>query len=157
MRHPSITSTLLIVAVLGLLAGCEPDGRRPGLWLSGDVQEKFPDDWSFTNQHREIHIEVSTPYLLPHSVTIWCADSEGDLYLGARAPETKNWPGYVDDDPNVRLGIGDKIYPVRLEPLTDPEEIQGVKQAYARKYDLPGGISGGENVDQRYWRVVPRS
>lgn len=149
---------LLAVTCLLLLGGCEPDDRRPGLWLSGEIQESLPDDWSFTNEHPEIHLQVSTPYLLPHSVTIWTAENGGNLYVGARAPETKNWPGWVDDDPAVKLEIDGKIYPVRLEPVTDPQEIEQVDRAYAGKYGLSGGLSGGdEAVSQRYWRVEPRA
>jgi len=149
---------LLTLAWLLLAGACEPDDRRPGLWLSGEVEHTLPDDWSFTADHPEIHVQVSTPYLLPHAVTIWCAQSNGDLYLGARAPETKNWPGWVDDDPNVRLGIAGRIYAVRLEPVTDPVETARVARAYAEKYDLGGASSGGDGeASQRYWRVVPRA
>jgi hypothetical protein len=145
-----------LILCLLLSVACGPDERRPGLWLSGETQETFPDDWSFTSRHPEIHIEVSSPYLLPHSVTIWCAEAGGNLYVGARDPDTKNWPGWVDDDPEVQLGIADRIYPVRLEPLTDPAEIATVAQAYAQKYNLSGGTSNDEPVSQRYWRVMPR-
>ena len=140
------------------MAACEPDDRRPGLWLSGEIQETLPDDWTFTDAHPEIHVQVSTPYLLPHSVTIWCAEADGHLYIGARAPETKNWPGWVDDDRDVRLEIAGSIYPVRLVPVTAAAEIQRVGAAYASKYNLDGGLAGGgEPVSQRYWRVTARS
>lgn len=151
MRH-----AVLIILCLTLLAACEPSDRRPGLWLSGEVEESFPADWSFSDEHDEIFLEVATPYLLPHSVTIWCAEVDGTLYLGARDPENKNWPGWVDDDPDVRLKIGERLFPVHLEPLTDPDEIAAVSAAYAEKYDLAGGLSNGEeDVGQRYWRVTP--
>jgi hypothetical protein len=149
---------VLAITCLLLVAACEPDDRRPGLWLSGEVEASLPDDWSFTRDHPEIHIEVSTPYLLPHSVTIWCVDVDGALYVGARAPESKRWPGWVDDDPEVRLEIAGRIYPVRLLPLTSPVEIAPVAQAFAAKYRLPATASDAteEEVGQRYWRVAPR-
>lgn len=151
MRHMVIVSLCLT-----MLAACEPSDSRPGLWLSGEAEESFPADWSFSDQHDEIYLEVATPYLLPHSVTIWCADVDGTLYVGARDPESKNWPGWVDDDPDVRLKIGERIFPVHLEPLTDPAEVETVSAAYSEKYALAGGLSGGDaEVSQRYWRVTP--
>ncbi len=148
----------IAIAALVLLAACEPSDRRPGLWLSGPVQQTLPADWSFTNEHPEIFLEVSTPYLLPHSVTIWCAELDGNLYLGARAPETKRWPGWVDDDPDVRIKVAGDVYPVTLEPLTESASITAAAAAYAAKYDLSGGLAGGDPaVGQRYWVVRPRA
>jgi len=110
----------------------------------------LPDDWTFTDDHREIAVEVSTPYLISHSVTIWCAQVGGTLYIAAAAPDTKNWPGWVEDDPAVRLKIGDGVYGVRLDQLADDAEIAAVQTAYQRKYELET-IGGGAPV--RYWRV----
>ncbi|MEQ8483115.1 MAG: hypothetical protein RIB46_02010 [Pseudomonadales bacterium] len=155
-RHASLPAALCLVAGCLLMSGCEPSDRRPGLWLSGELQSQLPADWSFTDAHPEIFVEVAAPYGLPHSVTIWCAQVDGTLYLGARAPESKRWPGWVDDDPDVRIEIDDRIYPVRLEPLTAAAEVEQVAAAYAAKYDLPGGLAGTGGVSQRYWRVVPR-
>lgn len=155
-RRPTARTALCLIAGALLMAGCEPSDRRPGLWLGGEVQTKVPADWSFTDAHKEIFVEVAAPYGLPHSVTVWCAQVNGTLYLGARAPESKRWPGWVDDDADVRIEIDDRIYPVRLEPLTDAMTIEQVTAAYATKYDLPGGLAGAGGVSQRYWRVVPR-
>ena len=111
-----------------------------------------PSDWAFTNDHREIAIEVQTPYLLHHSVTIWCAELDGELYLGARDPEKKRWPGWADRNPDVRLGIGSRIFEVRLAPLEDLKRIAPVREAYAAKYDLPRRPAG-EGPPVRYWKV----
>ena len=142
----------LLLGLLLMLGACEPQDRRPGLWLDGEVQAQLPTDWSFTNDHKEIFLEVATPYLLPHSVTIWCAEVDGILYVGARAPESKNWPGWVDARPEVSLEIDGRLYEVHLEPLSDPDVIARVAAAYGRKYNLSGG-AGSEPVSQRYWRV----
>jgi hypothetical protein len=120
------------------------------LWLSGEEVSALPDDWTFTDDHREIAVEVSTPYLISHSVTIWCAQVGGTLYIAAAAPDTKNWPGWVEDDPAVRLKIGDAVYGVRLDQLADDAEIAAVQTAYQHKYELET-IGGGAPV--RYWRV----
>jgi hypothetical protein len=137
-----------------LLVACNPADRRPGLWLRGETAP-YPADWSFTQSIPDIFIEVTTPYLVPHSVTIWCASMNGDLYVGARAPQTKRWPGWVDDDPNVRLGIDGKIYEVTLVPLDDPAVLARLLPIYARKYQLPAQAPPDAPVS-RYWHVVAR-
>jgi hypothetical protein len=138
------------VALVGVLAACEPRDDQPGLWLSGEEAAALPTDWTFTDDHREIAVEVATPYLIRHSVTIWCAQVGGTLYIAAAAPDTKNWPGWVEDDPNVRLKIGDAVYAVALDRLSAEDEIASVTQAYLQKYELDS-IGGGGAV--RYWRV----
>jgi hypothetical protein len=59
----------------------------------------------------------------------------------------------VADEPNVKLQIGDELYPVTLEVKTNDAEIAPVRRAYAAKYELAeaSGIDSG-----RYWRVKPR-
>lgn len=154
-----------IASALALsLSGClDPSDRRPGTWLSGEVVADLPADWSFTDAHKEIAIEVATPYLVPHSVTIWCAALDGALYVGARDPETKRWPAWVDADPEVRLGIGGKVYEVALAPLdesADAAELARLRTAYAVKYELPPAPADappGTVPPTRYWRVGPRS
>jgi len=138
------------VAVFCLLSACEPQDDTPGLWLSGEEVSTLPDDWTFTDDHKEIAVEVSTPYLISHSVTIWCAQVGGTLYIAAAAPDSKNWPGWVEDDPAVRLKIGDAVYAARLDQLADVAEISAVQTAYQQKYQLET-IGGGAPV--RYWRV----
>ena len=149
---------LWLVFAIGIpLIGCfAPDESRPGLRLRGEVVATPPSDWAFTDEHREIAVEVQTPYLLSHSITIWCAQLDGELYVGARDPETKRWPGWVDRDPDVRLGIGSRVYEVRLAKLEDADRIARLRQAYAAKYELPR-TSEGEAPPIRYWRVGARS
>ena len=68
--------TLLLLSVL--LSACEPSDSRPGLWLSGDI-EAFPSDWSFADDFTLISVQVATPYVLPHSLTIWGVPVTGSL------------------------------------------------------------------------------
>ena len=97
--NQAIKKYSLLLAFLSLfLVGCEPSDTRPGLWLSGDA-EAFPQDWGFTDDFKQIALQVATPYGLPHSVTIWCVQVDGILYIAARAPESKRWPGWVEEDP----------------------------------------------------------
>jgi len=141
---------------LVLLAGCiDPADRRPGLRLSGEVVEELPADWSFSDAHREVALEVSTPYLLPHSVTIWCAAADGALYIAARNPDEKRWPGWVADDPDVRLKVGERVFEGRLSVVEDPSRMARMQSAYAAKYDLPDPRPQ-DGPPMRYWRLAPR-
>lgn len=151
MKHLTLSGFLLIAV---LTSGCSPDGRRAGLLLGGD-EAPFPADWRFTDDFKEISIQVHTPYLIPHAVTIWCAQVNGQFYVGASRPTTKHWPGWVDTDPNVRLRIGDQVFSARLVPLDDANTIRQLQAAYAVKYQLPASTDGAL-PDVRYWQVVPR-
>jgi hypothetical protein len=150
MRHIAVVSFVLMAM---LAAGCGPEGQRSGFLLSGK-EAAFPADWRFTDDIKEIAIQVHTPYLIPHAVTIWCAQVDGQLYVGASAPSTKHWPGWVDKNPDVRLRIGDAIYSARLVPVDDAAAIATVRAAYSTKYQLTGTpISAVPEV--RYWHVTP--
>jgi hypothetical protein len=160
MDRRAMTLALPLAIILALpisSLGCfDPQDQRPGLLLRGEAVAAPPADWAFTNDHREIAVEVRTPYLLPHSVTIWCAELDGELYVGARDPDSKRWPGWVDRNPDVRLRIGSQIFEVVLIPVDDAERIASVRVAYAAKYDLSGAPSrSGPAI--RYWRAESRS
>ena len=153
--HRILHASVAIVLAMGFVACIDPSDQRPGLWLSGDPMEAFPESWSFSNEHREIAIEVRTPHLVAHSVTIWCVVVDDQLYLGARNPEDKRWVGWVRRDPEVRLRIGDTIFDAKLAVLDDVNRTASVRSAYAEKYDLPAPTEGG-GPPMRYWRVGPR-
>lgn len=148
---------ILCCLLLLFAAGCmSPSERRPGLRLSGEVVAT-PTDWSFSDAYREIAVEVHTPYLLRHSVTVWCASLDGALYLGARNPESKSWPGWTDRNPEVRARIGDRVYELRLEPIDAEDQLARIRAAYAAKYQLPtAGGNAGSGPPMRYWRAVAR-
>ena len=145
-----IVSCAIVIAA----AACQPDGGRPGFRLSGQAAP-FPEDWAFSNQHREIAIEVSTPYFIPHSVTIWCVEIDGELFVAAASPNEKSWPGWVADDPNVRLRVGGMIYEARLELVTAQASLEQVSDAYRVKYELPE--RSAEDEPMRIWAVLPRT
>jgi hypothetical protein len=124
------------------------------MWLGGELQG-IPADWSFTDAHREVALQVGTPYLLPHSVTIFCAADGASLYIGASDPERKNWPGWVDADPDVQLKIGANRYRLRARPLADETELVHVRLLFAAKYGGPARpVEGAPPV--RFWQLVGR-
>jgi len=146
----------IVPLALGVACSVEPSDQRPGLWLSGEVAQQPVSDWSFASDVKEIFIETATPYLIPHSVTIWCATLDGQLYVGAWAADTKRWVANVARDPNVRLEIGDTIYAQKLERVTDAETIARLDREYARKYELDEDDGADDDASTANWRVVAR-
>jgi len=144
-----IFAGLVLMLVVGRVAGVEPTTQRPGLWLKGELVTTPVADWSFTNAIQNVKIQTNTWYLIPHSVTIDCVSYNGQLYLfsfyaaGLTYPHGRRWNEDVARDPHVRLKIDDKLYDRTLALATDPAEQEAVHAATLKKYpDLklpPGG------------------
>jgi hypothetical protein len=144
------------LAVLAAACSLEPSGERPGLWISGELAREPVADWSFTDGIREILIETRSGYGLPHSVTIWCVSIDGELYVGASAPDfpaERRWVRNVRRDPEVRLAIAGRVYERSLELVTDPARTDLVNRTFGRKYDYDVDEDPDPVV---YWRVVDR-
>jgi hypothetical protein len=134
---------LLIVggALVSLrLLGYEPSDQRPGLWLTGERVTEPVTDWAFTEDHLEIFVQTRTPYLIPHSITTYCAFYDGDLYLfsayyqGGVFPEERGWNRNVMRDPRVRLKIGDRVFDHTVSHVTDAETREAVHASAVAKY-----------------------
>ena len=130
----------VVLACALVLSGCiDPKDRRPGLWLSGEVETAPVTDWSFTDSEPQIFLETRTWYGLRHSVTVVCAAHNGALYVpslyygGGEFPEKRHWHRNVARDPRVRLQIGDRLYERRAVLVTDPAEWNAVLAAFAAK------------------------
>ena len=135
---------VVLAAVLVLLSftGFEPKGcpptdrslscRLPGLWIKGEPVTTPVTDWSFTDKVPEIKIQTQTPYLIPHSVTIWCAVYNGNLYVTSY--RGRMWVEDVIRDPHVRLKIADQVFDRTLSVVDDPIEKAAVLQAKGKKY-----------------------
>jgi len=142
---------LALVAVLGAASGCAPGGeardsvgshdgvRAPqgvtaGLRLPWkEVSEKI-SDWSFASDEEEIALETSAPQGR-HSVTVWCVVVDRNLYVATDGSKVvKRWVQQLDRDPNARVGIRQRTYPVRVRRVLVPEQWDAVLAAYARKY-----------------------
>lgn len=144
-----IVVCLVVLLVVARVTGLDPNQRRPGLWLKGELVTTPVADWSFTDQVPNLKIQTNTWYGIPHSVTINCVSYKGQLYLdsfyaaGLTYPHGRSWNENVARDPHVRLKIGDKVYDRTLVLVTDPAETAAVNEAKAKKYPTlklpPGG------------------
>ncbi len=152
-KTAGITLLLLLGGTLGSLRlfGFEPSDQRPGLWLTGDRATEPVTDWSFTENHLEIFVQTRTPYLIPHSVTTYCAFFEDDLYLfsayyqGGTFPDQRGWNRNVMRDPRVRLKIGDRVFDRTVSHVTDANTRAAVHANAVAKY-TQWSSPGLENV-----------
>ncbi len=155
MDYPMrLLNSMMLVAVIAAL-GCQPSDETPGLWLRGEVAVAPVDDWKFTRDIDEIFVETHPWYGIPHSTTIWCAELDGELYVGSYGEEIKTWEQHAVSDPQVELSIAGKLYPATLAPVTDRARNQALGIAYARKYDM-AEVFGDELPSWRYYRVRAR-
>jgi hypothetical protein len=133
-----LAAVLLLLSVTGFEPkGCPPTDRSftckmPGLWIKGEPVTTPVADWSFTNKIPEIKIQTQTPFLLPHSVTIWCAVYNGNLYVTSY--RGRLWVEDIVRDPSVRLKIGDQVFDRTLTMVNDPAEKAAVLDAKGKKY-----------------------
>ena len=140
-----VGTTIIAVVVLLLILSftgfepkaCPPTDRSmsckmPGLWLKGDLVTTPVTDWSFTDKIPQIKIQTETPYLVPHSVTIWCAVYNGNLYVTSY--RGRQWVEDIIRDPHVRLKIEDRVFDRTLSVVDDPAEKAAVLQTKGKKY-----------------------
>lgn len=156
-----------LAALLAVIAtGCvDPQDRRAGLRLSGEIVSEAIYDWSFSDEFQEIYLETQTWYGIPHSVTTVCAGLGEKLYIptiyfeGGEWPD-KVWNSNVDSDSRVRLEMGDKIYEREAVVVEDPAEVQVALQALAAKYPFWQELLSkpeSERPDMAMLRMDPRS
>ena len=106
--------------------------RTPGLWLKGELVTTPVSDWSFTDKIQTIKIQTQTPFLLPYSVSIWCAVYNDNLYVTSY--RGRRWVEDIIRDPHVRLKIGGQLFERTLSLVNDPDEKASVLQAKEKKY-----------------------
>ena len=133
--------TLTIALLAFLLAACEPQDRRPGTWVGGELVETRITDWSFTNEHPEVFLQTHPWYGVPHSVTVVLGTNGDSLYMPSiyfqepkKYPDGKYWNQIVDTYPDVEIKIGDQVFPRTIRLISDPAEFEIALEALASKY-----------------------
>ena len=142
IKYSVVSIVVMVVVSLGPLRflGLEPKDQRPGLWLTGELATEPVNDWSFTDDYGEIHLQTKTPYLMPHSVTVYCASYNGELYLlsayytGGTYPEMRSWNRNIVRDPRVRLKIGDQLFDQTVSYVSDESIRKPVYETLGAKY-----------------------
>ncbi len=131
------TRMMIVLVAAGVwLSGCsQPFIVFAGGKLTGTVAAP-PDDWSAL--HHEETFQLETHPDDPYSVNIWAVGIGNDAYIGTGADGTR-WSRYIQQDPHVRLRVGDTLYPLVAHRVMDPAERARVATAYADKYGLNRG------------------
>lgn len=111
LRHGSLVLLLVV-----LISGCQTAFLTiPGGELRG--QEVHVSSFSFAGEFVLLQLEVRP--VRPYSVWLRVVMNEGNLYVDAA--KVRRWHRYLADDPNVRIKLGDKVYPATATPVTDLE------------------------------------
>jgi hypothetical protein len=146
--------TLLLIALL--LAGCQPINQYPGLSLGGTLAPA-PSNFEFVAEHEEIRLRAQGDFL-PRVVTIWGVGFPDALYVWGD-PES-GWAQRVAKRPDVMVRIGDDVFELRAEKVSDRPELERVVATYAAKYgeDLDGIFGRPATVDDfaLVYRLTPR-
>jgi hypothetical protein len=124
--------------------------------LFGERAEAPISDWTFANQIQLCQIQIWAG-IRPHSINLNCrATREGNLYLSCSVCDTKYWAAKVEADEPARLRLNGVVYPVVLNRVTDPEEMDAAWRARDNKLNslaTPGSPPPppGAPREERWW------
>ena len=155
MRALRLIGWIVLVLVIGFgllwIVRSDPIGPLSGRAFTGE-EAPYPDDWSFSDEHMTIAIEVRPED--PHSVTTICFVVDGVLHVPASNGSKKRWTQYLLEDPRVRLKIGDRVYPANAVRVT-PEDPSYYLKAGGEKY--PRLLESSEDPPDDLWlfRIDP--
>jgi hypothetical protein len=116
------------VAYVTFRCPCE---RLPGFVVWGEEQSQPVDDWTFANEARLCQLQVSNG-VLPQSLNLNCMADEGELFVSCASCDGKRWSITALAHPDGKILIDGKVYPVRLQRLTDPAQLD---RAWAARED----------------------
>ncbi len=142
----------VLLAISALVLACGPMGPFPGGRLSGDVAADLPDDWSFADAQETVQLETRPS--APYSVNLWGAGIGDRFYLASGGGGDARWVGYIAEDPNVRLRVGDTIYELLAVHVEDEAEGERFIAALTLKYDWEPSAEERENA--WLFRLTPR-
>jgi hypothetical protein len=129
---------VIVLGGVGVWTTTCPCNRTPGFMLLGDVQTTPVTDWSFVNDVPLCQIQV-TAYGVPHAVNLNCMSTpDGKLYLSCSACPTKFWARHVEPNEQGRLRLGDRVYPVTFNRVTDEAELDRAWAARVKKLQVHG-------------------
>ena len=117
LRSLVLLFLLLVVVLAGACNG--PVGLMSGGKLEGEAQP-VPENWAFLGESGQMQLETKPG--APYSVNVNYTILDGTMYVNAGDTETV-WVKNIAANPAVRLRIGDAIYELRAERVTDPAEI----------------------------------
>ena len=128
----------LVLALLGVAAAAAigyaltcPCERTPGIWVRGEAVDTPVSDWSFANEPGLCELQVNN--WLPHAITLNCMSTEQRLFVSCANCEGKYWSTTALNNPVGKIKIGDRLYPVKMRRVTDPQHLDKIWLARAMK------------------------
>lgn len=134
-------AALLAFVAIGFLiySSVCPCDRTPGGFLFGDNVEETVQDWRFANDVPLCQMQIYDG-LRPHSVNLNCmATPEGELYLSCSVCTRKYWAGKVEDDEPGVMRLDGQTYPVVINRVQQPAEMDRAWRARVDKLQVHGG------------------
>jgi hypothetical protein len=120
MSMQLVFRTLSLVTLTMALAACEgPLVFMSGGELSGTVADP-PPIWQLDEASGIAQLETRPED--PYSINLAYVQSDGRLYIYAGNTRT-NWVGHIEQNPQIRIRVGETIYPVHALRVDDNEEI----------------------------------
>jgi hypothetical protein len=146
-----VTLVVIVAAVAGTLYArrTNPIQNIPGRQLTGEVVSEPVSDWSFAADVPTVAIE--TRPAAPYSVTTWSFVHEGHLYIPASRASQKTWTQFAAADPQVRVKIGEKIYPGLATRVLDESLREPLREVVRAKYKLPAQMPASMGSASEAW------
>ena len=113
--HMSTRLLPLLVLITGLM-GCQ----APFLVFNGGAlagPEAEAASFAFAADYNLLRLEVRPEK--PYSVILRVVVHDGQLYIDAA--QRRRWHTYLQQDPRVRVRLGDTVYPATAVVVEDPE------------------------------------
>ncbi len=130
--------------LLLLLTACSADFVPfAGGALNGNLVPA-PNDWTEVTTAEVIQLETNPTQ--PYSVKLWIIGQGQHLYVHAGANRTA-WVEHIENDPRVKLLIGENLYELLAERVTDANDFKTFSDVYEEKY---GRRPQNENVKEAY-------
>ena len=112
----SARTTLCLAALLAACGG--PILVFPGGELSGEVETRRIEDWSFVD---DAFVDLEVRPDDPYSVELNYVVRDGKLYVDPA--EGRRWLEHLRADPRVRVRFGGRIYPATAVLVGRPGEL----------------------------------
>ncbi len=154
----SAAGILAVVALAGFLifSSVCPCEQSPGGYLFGERAPQPVANWNFANNVELCQVQIWAG-IRPHAINLNCMSTpEGSLYLSCSVCDTKYWAARVEANEPARLRLDGVIYPVVLNRVMDPDEMDRAWRARDSKLNTMvenpvGAPEPGAPRDPRWW------
>ena len=116
-----------------------PPGMHRIAWtrtrrIMGDVGQFNADELGLLSQADEVRVETARQDGSPRRTTTWIMVDGSNVYLRSVRGAQGLWYRALSRDGRGRLLVDEQAWPIRVESVTDPAEIERVSAAVRRKY-----------------------